>query len=45
MVMATPKAAIAGVQRAAPDAAVASFAAEHGGKKGRVPTRRGVRVG
>ena len=41
MVMATAREAIARVHSATPDAAVPSFAAEHGGRKARVPTSRG----
>ena len=44
MVMATARAAIDRVHSATPDASVPSFAAEHGGRKGKVPTSRGVRV-
>jgi len=44
MVMATAREAIARVHSATPDASVASFAAEHGGRKAKVPISRGVRV-
>jgi hypothetical protein len=44
MVMATACEAIARVHSATPDAAVPSFAAEHGGRRAKVPTSRGVRV-
>jgi len=44
LVMATACEAIARVHSATPDAAVPSFAAEHGGRKAKVPTSRGVRV-
>ena len=45
MVMATAREVIARVHSATPDASVPSFAAEHGGRKAKVPTSRGVRVG
>ena len=44
LVMATAREAIARVHSATPDASVNSFAAEHGGRKARVPTSRGVRA-
>ena len=43
LVMATACEAIARVHSATPDAAVPSFAAEHGGRKAKVPTSRGAR--
>ena len=47
MVMASAREAVAAAQGAAAaavaDKSVASFAAEHGGKKGRVPTAKGAR--
>jgi len=43
MVMASARAAVAGLRTSVPDRVTASFAAEHGSKKGGIPTSRGVR--
>ena len=44
MVMASARDAVADVQRTVADPSVASFAAEHGSRKARVPTSKGVRL-
>ena len=45
MVMASAREAVADVQGAASDPTVASFAAEHGSRKARLPSSKGVRQG